>query len=403
MEVEFASNTPKESESIAKESENERDDCLVNFEELSRCLMKKLEEKEIELMNCQIEKEVLLKKVDCLQKQMGKQSGIYVDFSDEGNKANCFQLQSVNKMNSLFHEMQKWLPEIPFQAKYSKSLLLDMFFFMFSTGMSSRDISKTLLVNGLQVSHQSIISWMDLTMENLAKWGQSTVKWPTPDQWLADSRRIQEASHYSDYAQKLFFFVDGTIIKTFDTSDIRISQKMRNSKHGSPGFVFFIMVTPAGRVVYVSELREGTCHDKTHFMSDGVVALLEKEYPEPSVTLNGIKYQLVLGGDKAYPFAPLPSGWHWYITKTGEGSMDVDSEGKEVGERASSQKLKNVIFDPGFARLRSVVERTIGRIKGWAIFSSKHHLTSEQRVKWLILISIGLLNWDFEKGYLEKI
>ena len=51
----------------------------------------------------------------------------------------------------------------------------------------------------------------------------------------------------------------------------------------------------------------------------------------------------------------------------------------------------------------SVVERTIGRIKGWAIFSSKHHLTSEQRVKWLILISIGLLNWDFEKGYLEKI
>ena len=71
MEVKFASITPKESESIAKESENERGDCLVNFEELSRCLMKKLEEKETELMNCQMEKEVLLKKVNCHQKQIG--------------------------------------------------------------------------------------------------------------------------------------------------------------------------------------------------------------------------------------------------------------------------------------------------------------------------------------------
>ena len=239
-------------------------------------------------------------------------------------------------------------------------------------------------------------------MVNLAKWGQSKIRWPTPKEWHDDSSRIKEKQEYSDYAKKLFFFVDGSVLKVFDTSDVKASRLMRNTKHGCPSFVFFIMVTPSGRIVYVSEhLVAGTCHDKTHFLKDGVVAKIEKEFPSPKVVIDSVEYELVLGGDKAYPFAPLPKGWHWYITKSGEDTKDVNEKGEEVGKRAKKVPLTNVIFDPGIARLRSVVERSIGRVKAWPIFSAPHHLDTQDRTRQLLLISIGLLNWQFEKGYLK--
>jgi hypothetical protein len=118
---------------------------------------------------------------------------------------------------------------------------------------------------------------------------------------------------------------------------------------------------------------------------------LENKYPSSMVTIEGTEYQLVLGGDKGYPCAPLPAGWYWYITKSGEDSKNVNDQGVENGESASSSNLPNVIFDPGFARLRSVVDRSIERIKGWPIFSPLHHMNSEKRTKELLLISIGLL------------
>jgi hypothetical protein len=175
------------------------------------------------------------------------------------------------KYELLYSELLRWMPKEPHGALYTNSLLLDMFFFMFSTGLSCKATSKALLVNGKRVSKKTIRRWMDLVLKDLSNWGQETIKWPTPEQWLSDSARITQCDSNSLYARKLFFFVDGSVIKVFDTSGIRISRAFRNHKHGHPAFVFFIMVTPAGRVVYVSDkLKQGSCHDKTHFEQDGV-------------------------------------------------------------------------------------------------------------------------------------
>jgi hypothetical protein len=355
---------------------------------------------------CRHEKELLENEVKTLRnhKEQPIVSGLHIDLTIEENKVEYFRTFSSERHTLLYEELLSFMPHEPPNSLYTNPLLLDMFFFMFTTGLSCNSTSKALLVQGKRVSRQTIRNWMDRILENLAKWGQSKIKWPTPEEWQCDSSRILQKEEYSDYAKKLFFFVDGSVLKLFDTSDIRISRDMRNGKHGCSAFVFFIMVTPAGRIVYVSEdIREGTCHDKTHFLEDGVVVKVEKEYPSHVVMIDSIEYQLVLGGDKAYPFAPLPKGWHWYITKSGEDTKDVNQKGEEVGKRASKASLPNVIFDPGFARLRSVVERSIGRVKAWPIFSAPHHLDTKARAQQLLLISIGLLNWQFEKGYLERI
>jgi hypothetical protein len=108
-----------------------------------------------------------------------------------------------------------------------------------------------------------------------------------------------------------------------------------------------------------------------------------------------------LGGDKTYPFTSKPEGWHWYITKTGEDSKDIDKTNNEIGQIAKNSNLHNVQFDPAFARLRGVVERTIGKIKFWPIFSQRQHTNSYDQVKMLLTFAVGLINWMFDNHYYD--
>lgn len=43
----------------------------------------------------------------------------------------------------------------------------------------------------------------------------------------------------------------------------RTARALYNSKHGKPCYQFFVMVTPSGRVAYLSSLDFGVLHDKT--------------------------------------------------------------------------------------------------------------------------------------------
>jgi hypothetical protein len=409
---------PQKKRRFEHSEEKEEASSLISIPDSERLLLlenelyhltEKLQEKEKELVTCRHERDVYKGQVESLRNTLDthdslRENGLYIDLTISENKVAYFRTLSEERHNLLYAELLKFMPKEPPNVKYTNLILIDMFFFMFSTGLSCSATAKTLMINGERMDETTIRRWMDIVCGHLSKWGKSMITWPSPEAWLQESKRITENPVYSDYARKLFFFVDGSIIRTYDSSEIRSSRSMRNSKHGHPGYIFFIMVTPSGRVVYVSnQLKSGSTHDKTHMLEDGVVLKMEKEYPSPTVIINDVEYQLVLGGDKAYPHAPLPKGWYWYITKSGEDTLDVNDQGETMGKKASASKLKNVIFDPGFARLRSVVERSIKRVKGWPIFTSLYHVYSEERTQWLLLISIGLLNWDFQQGEIENI
>lgn len=108
------------------------------------------------------------------------------------------------------------------------------------------------------------------------------------------------------------------------------------------------MCTPAGRVVYISDVYEGSRHDKTAWNKSNVRTQLQQFYPNAELSFNGITYTLSLGGDKAYPRIRRPPGWHIHTTKTSASAADASDPGCFV--------------DPAIAVHRSVVEQCIGKI-----------------------------------------
>ena len=85
-------------------------------------------------------------------------------------------------------------------------------------------------------------------------------------------------------------------------------------RHQIQSFVYFIVCTPSGRVVYLSEVFEGgSIHDKTHWVKENVCSKLEERY-EGGMWFWGVRsIRGNWGGDKAYPIAPAPKGWRWRI------------------------------------------------------------------------------------------
>lgn len=319
-------------------------------------------------------------------------NGILLEIKSKPNRMNLLHLQDISIFEKLWTELLNALP--PTRKLASNESLLDLLFFCFSTGLPLETLRRSFFVNGRLLSSQTIMNYFDDTLDALQSWSDQQIHFLQDEEWLSDSAKILEMPSYEEYASTLFYFVDGSVIETLDTNDPEASRNLRNAKHKIPAFVFFVMVSPRGRVVYLSEeFRKGCTHDKTHFNSEQVVEKLEKFYSSPKVLLEGKEFQREIGGDKAYVFANKPNGWNLRITKSGEGVRDVDQEGKEVGLEARLQNLKNVYFDPGFASLRGVVERTIHRIKDWAIFKSPMWCSNINRVAKMVRFATALVNF----------
>lgn len=335
-------------------------------------------------------------------------SGIFLCLNSLENRVSWYRTRNPQLHVELWLELMPLL-EIPPQSKVTPELLLDLIFFVFSTGLSMVDVSKVFFVDGVLVSVSTLYRWFDMTIDSLSKWGRKQIYFLLDEEWLFYSSKIFENEEFKRYENILFYFVDGTIIEVQDTSDPLMSQTLRNGKHGCPAIVFFIMVAPGGIVTYLcEEFSEGCMHDKTHFNSDGTSRKLQEFYSTATVTINGKEFQRELGGDKAYPHAEKPPGWKWRITKSGEHTEDVTPEGKEIHGTQAKQmtkknQLENVIFDPGFARLRSVVERAIGRIKSWPVFSSPSFCSNLQRTVDMVTFSVGLSNWFMRKTNTKQI
>lgn len=335
----------------------------------------------------------------------GKSStGFFIPFGHPEFTWRLFHTQSEALQTELFKDMRCFLKKSRGGHRYDLDFLLDLLFFSFSTGLSVETIAQGAHLNGEPLHRSTIREWLDKTFSDLSVWARSLIKFISVEQWVKDSSVILNNAGYESYHNTLFAFVDGSVVETRDVFDPVGSRGMYNSKHKFPAFVFFIMVTPCGRIIYLSDhLQKGATNDKTHFNLEKVALKLSEQYPYSSVTVEGKEYQMALGGDKAYPHADCPPNWKWYITKSGEETKDVDEENKEFGEVASKCKLPHVIFDPGIARLRGVVERVIGRVKGWAIFQSKNHCNTQKHVRQIVEISCGIINWFIEHGHLDQL
>jgi hypothetical protein len=335
-------------------------------------------------------------------------SGIFLSLNTLDQRVAWYRTRTPQLHTELWSELTPYL-EVPTHSKVTTNLLLDLVFFVFSSGLSMVDISRVFLVDGATVTVATLYCWFDSAISSLARWGKEQIYFLLDEEWLANSSKITEGEEFKRYENTLFYFVDGTIIEVEDSSDPLMSQSLRNGKHGCPAIVFFVMVAPSGIVSYLSEqFCEGSAHDKSHFNSDSVCQKLQDFYPSVTTSIFGKDFQWELGGDKAYPHADKPCGWKWRITKTGEHTKDVAEDGKEIkGTKAKKmvkrKKLENVVFDPGFACLHSVVEQTIGRIKSWPIFSSPSFCKNLQHTVNMIIFSVGLNNWLMRKTNTKQI
>jgi hypothetical protein len=341
-----------------------------------------------------------VKKKEKEEKEEEKFSGILISIDSIEDRMAWARLPTEKAYEMLIKELTPYLPHDIKLSAYTQ-VIFDLFFFTFNTGLSFQLIQKHFYLEGERVPYSTLHDWWCKILEGLAVWGDTKVKLLSHDEWIKELSPIYEKEKYSTYRQMFFYYVDGSIIQTKDTSCPEASRAMRNGKHQCPSFVFFIIVAPTGRIVYLSEeIREGKVHDKTHFNEEEVKKKLEEKYQEDGLE-EGWKY--VMCGDKAYPFIAVPDGWLVYITKSGEDTKDIDEDGNEVGVAAKNAKLPHVYFDPGIARLRGVVERVIGRIKSWGFFQSKSHCYNGERVRWCLKIACGIINWSFENKIIEKL
>ena len=376
----------------------------VNNLGFARMLVEKEHITQQKVIKEQVQSELIIEKQE--QEQSNILEEVMVDLNDVETKVSLFRTKSREIHEQLWSTLLTIIKNGDHrnetQRKISFEMELNIFFLAFSTGLPIYIIiSRMIYLNGKKEPYNrtTVSRCFDRTLKTLSTWAKDEIQFIDIDTWVTDSKKNLTSETFKKYEKTLFFYVDGSVVKTKNSSDPLYSRLIRNGKHSIPAFVFFIVVTTCGRIVYVSEeLKEGSVHDKTHWENEEVCLKLEEKYGEfkGKVMINGQEYQLALCGDKAYPFMSISEKWLLFITKTGGETKDaitVNDEVIEIEPKAKHANLHHVQFAPGVAKLRSVVERVIRRVKKWAIFQSVDHMTSAERVRQLILISCAITNW----------
>lgn len=217
------------------------------------------------------------------------------------------------------------------------------------------------------------------------------VAFPSVARWAT---RETSTAFNDNFPRVLVFFVDGTFVESEDTADTLVHKAMFNTKHGGNGWVFTILVTSMGRIVWVSDVEGGRIHDATAWKDSKVCELLAKKYPNANVRFKKEVWQCALGGDKAYRCMERPEGWTVYITKSGEADGDGDDEaGVDMSLKGKS------LFTPEIAPHRAVVERVFGRIKTkFEVFTRKRAWYTDETAKKIVDAAAVLYNMELDEG-----
>lgn len=245
---------------------------------------------------------------------------------------------------------------------------------------------KTTINDHFNHLRDNLRDWAEsyFTLPSIAKWTQAT-----PDDFKAE------------YPNTLSFFIDGTVVPIYKPKNNSAQKKAYNGKHGFHAHVFSILVTPDGRIVWMSQIDLGNQHDATAWNSSNGPATLARKYRDIATApiKDADHPQLTIGGDKAYPRIKLPGGWKVVVTKTakdnaGQGirffqngiphdpTSNQDPDSWHVADDTQS------VISGTIAKWRSTVERTFAVVKQFKILSAKFATTKKDRKRAANLIRI---------------
>lgn len=321
-----------------------------------------------------------------------------LNFSDSDLMLAWVSPPGVSRLDifTLFETVLKFLPQKKNNAGAKPIYNLDGFdgfvltLLVLRNGMSFEKAAHFLSKTAQESSARKCVSkWLNA----LSKWVDESqqIEFFKPKDWLKECKT--SCNFQSDYPNHLIYFMDGTPIETLKFSDFSASSVTWNQKHQMNSFSFFILVTPSGKIAYISSIEGGSVHDATHFRSSGVSEKLEEFYSNTSSS-----YQLCLGGDKGYRAVIPPQKFISYITKSGEKAGDADNTTNDQDSGVNLARNERIIFDPSIAKHRCVVERVFCHLKKWEILLSRHHLMLACFTNQVVRVIGGLYNYLYRQA-----
>lgn len=226
-------------------------------------------------------------------------------------------------------------------------------------------------------------------IQALKPWAMKMVCFPlTVESWMEANNGMKTSNVRKDetirklYPNQVFFFADGSYSQVSEPNLCSMSRRnFWNSKHNCHAVSYFILSDPTGRIVFTSKVYEGSVGDAEAWKSADMFGILKHSFPanffssQPHITPS-------IGGDKAFPRVKIPDHWKLHTTRI----------------KASKADLKDIkcVVDPNLAPHRSVVERSIGRLKRWKIWNNQSFLSvqSFSFLSDLLLITAALTNYE---------
>jgi hypothetical protein len=282
-----------------------------------------------------------------------------------------------------------------------------------------RGFPKVLLAVMCSLTNARIGTILDEVCEDLADWAKSMVELPSIDDW----QHSLTEDFQKDFPNTLLFFFDGTALRVFNSELMAVNRGNWSPKHRIVAVTFTILVTPDGRIVFVSPLYPGKLRDRKVWFESGINKALVEKYWRLMLDLreNQNTPILAIGGDKGYMGLVLPELWRLYITKSAIKGADKEEafgwddirQVKRIhqvikittndGNRETSHSFSIGLVNPEMqvypqflAHYRSEVERTFAEVKEWQLLSNRHFTSNSMKgnADLVLLIVCALINFN---------
>lgn len=291
-------------------------------------------------------------------------------------------LSSLWKMVEPFIELstqQTWALECD---SLSPQLFFYRLLLWMRKGLSMNDVKGSMNKQTFSRRIHSFILALQTWALSLVSFPSSIEAWKAANNGMKTSQVRRDQTIRSCYPNQVFFFVDGTCCSVSEPNICSMSrQHFWNSKHSCHGVSFFVLCDPAGRIVFTSQVYEGSIGDAEAWKNEKMDSVLKDKFPS-SFFESESQITPTIAGDKAYPRIKIPDGWKLHTTRV----------------KASKADLKDAkcVIDPKVAPHRSVVERVIMRIKKWKIWGKETFLSLQSLsfLSKLLLVTCALTNYE---------
>lgn len=125
------------------------------------------------------------------------------------------------------------------RTKFTKKSKIEALLCFLSLGLSFEQLASMLDVHGTTAAE-----WIWDTVDDLIAWVDKQIYLPSVNEWIANSKKTLGNPLYD---KKLFFFVDGTVLKIPVPMDNVVHRATRNTKHNCHAWSIFILVDCSGK------------------------------------------------------------------------------------------------------------------------------------------------------------